>query len=124
MANSVVYANNILATSTKIYGPSVLPSNSKGLHLILNITAGISATDTISVLIEGVTNGLTTEVKYDLLQSDVYTSTGIKVLKVYPTVLGVAGSRSSDTMPDTFYVKVTHATATPITYSLTANFLN
>jgi hypothetical protein len=121
---NAVYADNTTNTTTTIYGPCTLPYNCKGLHLVVNITAGISATDTISVLIEGVTNALTTDVKYDLLQSDVYTTTGIKVLKVYPTVLGVAGSRASDTIPDTFYVKVTHATATPITYSLTANFLN
>jgi len=94
--------------------------NARGAHFIINVTA-ITATPSIMVGIQGkdpVSAGY-----YDLLVSTAITTTGITVLKIYPGITTIPNGAASDILPWQFRVRVEHADADSITYSVAANMV-
>ena len=92
--------------------------NHRGLHLIVDVTA-IVATPSITVNIEA--QDTVSSVWYPILISSAITAVGTTVLKVGPGYTPVANLTANDNLPYRWRVRVEHADADSITYSVGAN---
>lgn len=91
--------------------------SSRGAHFVINVSA-LAATPSITVTIQGrdpISGNF-----YDLLVSNAITTVGTTVLKVYPGITAVANGAANDILPRTYRVRVAHADADSITYSVSA----
>ena len=85
----------------------------KGGHFLLNVTA-VTGAASIVMVVEGKLedDGL----YYEVARSSAFTTTGIKVVKIYPGILTLAGAAFSDILPHYFRMRVEHANGDSITY--------
>lgn len=121
------YRKAVLSASTLTVGGeySVFkPHTMHGAHVIFNVDSGVSSVNTLSMKMYGVTSF---EDEYLLFDSISMTETGVYVFKIAPFVVqNIVGGKAiglSDYLPDQFKIKVYHATVSPITYSISINFV-
>ena len=88
--------------------------NSRGIHVILDVTA-IVDTPSITLKIEGKS---ASGIYYTLLEGAAVTGVGTHIYKVMPWATPVANEAVADLLPRTWRVVVTHADADSITYSV------
>lgn len=96
--------------------------NARGAHFIINVTA-ITGTPSITVKIQGRDPAkiFSPFVFYDILVSLPITAVGVNVLKVYPGINTIPNAAASDILPWQWRVRVEHADAQDIAYSVGAN---
>lgn len=94
--------------------------NFKGLHLTVNVSS-ITATPSIVVNLQG--KDPISGTYYTLLSSTAITATGLTVLKICPGIAPIVNRATSDILPLTWRVNVTHGDADPITYSIGASLV-
>lgn len=92
----------------------------RGLHVIIDVTA-ISATPSIVAKIQG--KDPASGKYHDILVGTAITATGTTVLKIYPGLPVVAGGVASDVLPKTWRLRMEHADADSITYSVGAGLV-
>lgn len=92
--------------------------NHRAAHFIVDVTA-IVATPSITVNIEA--QDTASSVWYPILISAAITATGTTVLKVGPGYTPVANLTANDSLPYRWRVRVEHADADSITYSVGVN---
>lgn len=92
--------------------------NHRGAHFVTNITS-IAPGAGITVTIQGYHP--LANVYYDLLQGPTYTTTGIKVLKIYPGIASVPNAAASDILPRVYRLSVTTENNGSINYSIGQN---
>lgn len=92
----------------------------RGLHLILNVTAGAAVGNEITPTIQGFDPIF--NIWYDILVGAAINAVGINVLKVYPGLLGV-GDIASDIIPKIWRISIAHAGVNPVSYSASANLV-
>lgn len=93
----------------------------KGGHFVVDVTS-TSLTPSITVSIQG--KDELSGKYYDILVSAAITTVGTTVLRVYPGISSTANLSASDVLPKKYRVKVTHADADSITYSVGASLVN
>lgn len=97
--------------------------NAKGGHFVVNVLS-ITGSPSITVKIQGVTrDDFFSPNFYDILVGSPITATGITVLKVYPGISTLAGGAASDILPWAYRVRVEHANADDIEYSVDGNLV-
>ena len=89
----------------------------RGIHLVIDVTAG--AGFSITPIIEG--KDPVSGKYYTILTGAAITTTGTNVLKIYPGISANPNASANDILPKTWRVRVTHADATSVTYSVGAN---
>lgn len=92
----------------------------RGGHFIIVVSA-ITATPSIVPTIEAYND--ITDTWYVLLTGAAITATGTTILKVYPGITAVANASSSDILPQTWRVLMTHGDADSATYTVSANLI-
>lgn len=90
----------------------------KGLHLLINVTVA-GASGGITPTIQGYDDF--TQTYYDLLVGPAITTTGTKVLKIYPGIATVVGGAANDFLPQKWRVSMAVGDTSSFTYSVTAN---
>lgn len=97
--------------------------NAKGAHFIINVTDIFGGTPSITVRIQGRDPAkiFAPFVYYDLLVSLAITTVGINVLKIYPGIQNIPNAAANDILPWQYNVRVEHADAQNIAYSVGAN---
>lgn len=88
--------------------------NWRGVHVIIDITAGSGLTITPSITGKDPISGT----YYTLLAGTALTGTGITILKVYPGITAAANASASDILPRTWRFTMTAGDATSATYSV------
>lgn len=91
--------------------------NAEAVHIIINVTA-VTATPSITPRIQGkdpASGGY-----YDILVGTAVTAAGMTVLKVGPGLAAAANAAAADILPDIWRVRIEHADADSITYSVGA----
>jgi hypothetical protein len=122
-------AQEIVNTGAKIFQPTAMTAatvnsndqfnpNSKGLHLIVNVTSFTSGSYTPHIQGEDPANP---GVYYDILVGAAITATGTTVLKVYPGIGTLANGATSDLLPLTWRVQLIGASTPSMTLSVSAN---
>ena len=91
-----------------------------GLHIVIDVTS-ITATPSVTPTIQGRDD--VSGVFYDLLVGVAITATGTTVLKVYPGITASANVSASDLLPANWRVRMVHADADSITYSVGATVI-
>lgn len=91
--------------------------NARGLHVIIDVTA-ITATPSIVPKIQG--KDSVSGNYYDILEGSPITTTGTNILKVYPGISAVVNASAADILPREWRIRVEHADADSITYSVGA----
>lgn len=94
--------------------------NERGAHFIIDVTA-LTGTPSITVKIQG--HDPASFSFYDILVSGPITTVGTTVLKVYPGINTIPNGAASDIVPYEWRVRVEHADAQSITYSVGANLV-
>lgn len=92
---------------------------SKGIHLVVDVTV-VPGVDTVTPKLQGMINN----VYYDLLVGSAIVATGTTVLKLYPGISATANVSSSDVLPGSWRVVMTHSAATTFNYTVSANLLS
>ena len=97
--------------------------NARGAHFIINVTDIFGGTPSITVRIQGRDPAkiFSPFVFYDLLVSLAINSVGVNVLKIYPGIQNIPNAAASDILPWQYRVRVEHADAQDIEYSVSAN---
>lgn len=92
----------------------------KGVHVIIDVTLDPALASVVPT-IQGKDPA---SGKYqDILEGVAITATGTTVLKVYPGIAASANVAASDILPKTWRVRMAHADADSITYSVGANLV-
>jgi hypothetical protein len=91
--------------------------NAEAVHVAINVTS-VTATPSVLPRIQG--KDPESGVYYDVLVGLAITATGMTVLKVGPGLAPVANGAAADYLPDTWRVRMEHADADSITYSVGA----
>jgi hypothetical protein len=97
--------------------------NGRGVHVILDVTS-VTATPTITLVIQG--KDPVSGSYYDILRASgatIISATGLTVFKVYPGITALAGGAANDVLPRIWRVRVEHADADSITYSVGAEVI-
>lgn len=89
-------------------------SNFGGGHIIVNVTAAVTSTLTVTIQGKDPISGS----YYTILAGTALTGTGMQILKVFPGIAGVAGGSVSDTLPDSWRVNAVKGDASSWTYSI------
>ena len=105
------------AARTATLNSDDLDCQGRGVHVIIDVTA-ISATPSVVPKIQGY-DPLSGKY-YDVLVGVAITATGTTVLKVYPGIVASANVAASDVVPPVWRVRMEHADADSITYSVGA----
>lgn len=103
------------ARTASVNSADLINYNSRGLHLIINVSA-LAATPSIIATIQG--KCPISGTYYTILAGVAITTTGINIIKVYPGISAVVGASASDLLPRTWRVAMTHGDADSITYSV------
>lgn len=104
-------------TATTVNSQDVSNSNWKGGHVIFNVSAYISGTYTPHIQGKDPASGT----YYDVLVgtgSNVISSAGTTVLKVYPGIAAIAGGAASDIVPSTWRVQLIGASTPSMTLTV------
>lgn len=104
-------------TATANSAPINSLSNNGG-HVVLDVTA-VTATPSIVVKIQGYDSA--SDKWYDILSGTAVTAVSTVVYSVHPSLTAAAGSVAKDLIPDTIRIRVEHADADSITYSVGVN---
>ena len=91
-----------------------------GVEVVLNVTA---VTSTPSVVVKIQARDIASGAFYDLLTSAAVTTTGIKQYLIYPGISMTTGEWNDRPLPREFRVRMEHANANAITYSVGACLL-
>lgn len=114
----------LLASAQRTATPTDVTQNNpqyRGVHVAVDVTDVGAASPSITPKIQGFDAASSTW--YDLLVGAAITATGTTVLKVYPGITASANVSASDVLPARWRVRVEHADADAITYSVGANLL-
>lgn len=97
--------------------------NARGAHFIVNVTDIFGGTPSITVRIQGRDPAkiFSPFVFYDLLVSLAINSVGINVFKIYPGIQNVPNVAANDVLPWSYRVRIEHADAQNIEYSVGSN---
>lgn len=90
-------------------------SSCKGCYVIINVTA-LTATPLVTPSIQGVDPISGT--LFTIATGPVISTTGITVMRLYPGITASPNLAFNDLLPSTWNVKMTHADADSITYSV------
>lgn len=105
------------ARTATVDSPDALNWEGRGVQLVIDVTAA-AATPSVVPHIQG--KDPLSGKYYDLLVGAAITATGTTVLKVYPGITVAANLSASDFLPKTWRVRLVHADADSITYSVGA----
>ena len=94
--------------------------NHKGVHIIINVTVYPAAASVVPK-IQGFDP--LSSVFYDLLDGVAIVATGTTVIKIYPGIAALANAAASDILPRRWRVRMEHADADSITYSVGSNLV-
>lgn len=109
------------AARTATTNSSDIPNEgSKGGHFLVDVT---SITDSPSIVVHVQGKDPTSSGYYDILVGTAITATGLVVFKVYPGIDTDYGDAANDILPSVYRVRVVHADADSITYSVGANLV-
>lgn len=89
--------------------------NHRGGHFIINVTAYPAAASVVPK-IQG--KDPVSGIYYDILEGIPIVATGFTILKVFPGAAASANAIASDVLPRTFRIRMEHADADSITYSV------
>lgn len=89
--------------------------NARGLHCIIDVSAYPAAASVVPHI--QAYDPLSTSY-YDILVGNAIVATGTTILKIYPGITESANASASDIVPRTFRVRMVHADADSITYSV------
>lgn len=92
----------------------------RGVHIIIDVTS-ITSSPSVVPTIQGKDNA--SGKFYDLLVGVAITATGTTVLKLYPGITASANISASDLLPNFWRVRMVHANADSITYSVGAGVI-
>lgn len=106
------------AARTATVNSSDFEGSANAANVVIDVTAA-SATPSITVKIQG--KDVLSGAYYDILTSAAITGTGTTVLKVGPGTTAAANLAVSETLPNVWRVRVEHADADSITYSVGAS---
>lgn len=95
-------------------------SGNHGCIAILNVTA-VPGVDTVTLIIEG--KDPVSGTYYTILSAAARVATGIDTLRVLPGIAVTANQSASDSLPDTYRVRVVHSAGSNFTYSLSVTEL-
>ncbi len=109
-----------LARTATVTGDDIKNLLSRGLHLIIDVTA-VTATPSVVPKIQG--KDPISGKYYDLITGAAITATGTTVLKVFPSATAATNLAVNDFLPAVFRVVMTHGNANSATYSISANML-
>lgn len=118
--NEYAYLLDSEARTADTFSMDYSNKSGRGLHCVLSIT-NVVPSGSITLTIEG-KDRLSGDY-YTLLQSAAYTSTGTKVHRVYPGLTVSTNLTANDVLPETWRVKVAHATPDAVTYSVGASII-
>ena len=93
--------------------------NARGVHVVIDITAGTGGT--VTPVIEG--KDALSGKYYEILRGAGLTAAGTTVLKVYPGITAAANASVSDILPRAWRVQVEVADTTSYTYSIGASVI-
>ena len=113
-----VFAPSAARTTTESFEAS--PNNSPTGLFVVNITAGATASDTITVNIEGYDEA--SQTWYTILQSAALDAVASTILRVGMDYTAASNTAAKEFLPRRFRVRVVKNNATSITYSIGANF--
>ena len=95
-------------------------SGNHGCKVVLNLTA-VPGVDTVQPIIEG--KDRISGAYYTILQGAAQPTAGTYVLTVLPGIAVTANASASDSLPDTYRVRVVHSAASNFTYSVSIDEL-
>ena len=120
MSKSVVAFHSAARTATE--NSATLKVNKfNGAHVILKVTA---VADTPSIVLKIQAQDPASQDWYDLLAGAAVTGTGTTVYKVVGGIAAAANAAVSDKLPENVRIRVEHADADSITYSVGVNFVD
>ena len=105
------------AARTATLNSDDLDCQGRGVHVIIDVTVD-PALASVVPKIQGYDP--TSGKYYDLLVGVAITAVGTTVLKVYPGIAAAANVAASDVVPPVWRVRMEHADADSITYSVSA----
>ena len=108
---------SLLARTATLNSDDQVNHNGRGVHIIIDVTVD-PALASIVPKIQGYDP--TSGKYYDLLVGVAITAVGTTVLKVYPGIAASANVAASDMVPPVWRVRMEHADADSITYSVGA----
>lgn len=100
--------------------------NARGLHVIVNVTDIFGGTPSIVLRIQARDPAVLSPSPpefYDLLVSLAITATGRNVFKVYPGIGTIPNAAASDILPWQYNIRIEHADAQNIEYSVAGNLV-
>jgi hypothetical protein len=112
------------AASTGVNGADMVNEFGRGLHVVVDITAGTGTTPTLTVTVEG--KDPASGKYYTLLASSAIAAgtPGTTVLKVYPGLTAAANAAANDILPRNWRVKTAIAGTTPaVTATVSAHVI-
>ena len=113
-------AESIARTETTIFEKE--SNDSPSGVFIIDITAGATISDTITVIIEGFDPA--SKKYYNILTSVVLDAVSTTILKVGMEYTDAANTKAEDFLPRKYRIAVNKNNTTPITYSIGGNFYN
>lgn len=120
MSKSIIALHSAARTAT-VNSNTIEVKKFNGAHVILDVTA-VAATPSIVLKIQA--QDPASEKWYDLLESAAVTGTGTNVYKVLGGVAATANVSVSDKIPEKIRIRVEHADADSITYSVGINLVD
>lgn len=107
------------ARTATVTGDDQVNLGHKGIHLVVDVTAGTAGFSITPKLQGKDANGI----YYDILVGAAITATGTNVLKLFPGATPVANATADDHLPPVWRVIVTAADSKSVTYSVGASLL-
>jgi hypothetical protein len=126
MANTITRVSNsagqvvVYASAARTAEPDTQEfevSGYRSLHLVVDVTA---VTDTPSIVVTVLGVDRVSGKTYTILASAAITGTGTTVLRVGQGLTAAANLVANDSLPPVFRIRVTHADADSVTYSVGA----
>ncbi len=108
------------ARTATVDSPDQANQEVRGLHVIIDVTS-ITTAPSVVPKIQG-KDSLSGKY-YDVLVGAAIVATGTTVLKVYPGIAASANVAASDILPAVWRVRMEHANADSITYSVGATVI-
>lgn len=120
-----IYFSNATYTATQETG-NQQNINARGLHVIINVTDIFGGTPSIVLKIQGRDPAILSPSPpeyYDILESNPITATGRNIFKVYPGINTIPNGAASDILPWQYNIRIEHADAQNIAYSVAGNLV-